>query len=63
MTPDFTDLLEFLLEQVIIGAWPASVITHDDEEEDDREPTPWFGDPRESFFNALYDRFETRPRH
>ncbi|MCP9624846.1 hypothetical protein FOH10_16130 [Nocardia otitidiscaviarum] len=61
--PDFTDLLEFLLEQVAIGAWPASVITHDDEEEDDREPTPWFGDPRESFFNALYDRFETRPRH
>lgn len=60
--PDFTDLLEFLLQQVISGAWPATLTT-DEEDDEDYEPHPWFGDPEASFFNALHDRFEPpRPR-
>ncbi|MFD7845168.1 hypothetical protein ACFV4K_19815 [Nocardia sp. NPDC059764] len=55
----FTDLLEFLLAEVTTGAWPATTIIDDDED----EPLPWFGDPQKSFFNTLYDRFETQPRH
>ncbi|UFS97142.1 SMI1/KNR4 family protein [Nocardia huaxiensis] len=55
----YTDLLEFLLAEVTTGAWPATTIADDDEE----EPFPWFGDPQKSFFNTLYDRFEIRPRY
>ncbi|WP_069163035.1 SMI1/KNR4 family protein [Nocardia altamirensis] len=57
--PDFTSLLQILLEEVRSGAWQASKL-HDEEYEDDKiiEGGPWFGDPDEHFFNALYARFE-----
>lgn len=58
--PNFTDLLEFLVAEVTSGAWPPTEIREDDE---DYDPLPWFGEPRKSFFNTLYDRFEIRPRH
>ncbi|MBF6369596.1 SMI1/KNR4 family protein [Nocardia puris] len=51
---DFTDLLTMLLEEVRTGAWRASQIPHG------AQQVPWFGDPEEHFFNALYDRFERR---
>ncbi|MFE6858089.1 SMI1/KNR4 family protein [Nocardia sp. NPDC057668] len=57
--PTYTDLLEFLLAEVASGAWPATEIVEDD---DDRDPLPWFGEPRSSFFNALHDRFEPQRR-
>lgn len=54
---DFTDLLRFLLDQVRSGAWPATEI--DTEFEDGTwRMMPWFGDPDDHFFNALYERFE-----
>ncbi|MFB7718784.1 SMI1/KNR4 family protein [Nocardia sp. NPDC056100] len=60
--PNFTDLIEFLLEEVTSGHWPATVFVREGEDGEE-EPTPWFGDHAKSFFNTLYDRYETRPRH
>lgn len=51
----FTGLLEILLDEVVHRrAWRSSVIRTR------TGPRPWFGDPDEHFFNALYARFSGR---
>lgn len=54
--PDFASLLQILLEEVRSGAWPASKIAT---QYADRTwaDLPWFGAPKDHFFNALYKRF------
>ncbi|MFI6173518.1 SMI1/KNR4 family protein [Nocardia sp. NPDC051052] len=58
----FTELIRILLDEVQSGAWQASQIGDDEEADGSYENTeilPWFGDPDEQLFNALYSRFET----
>ncbi|HZE39363.1 MAG TPA: SMI1/KNR4 family protein [Stackebrandtia sp.] len=54
--PDFTRLMSILLEEVLSGVWQASQITSSTSEGE--KTHPWFGDPEEHFFNALYARFK-----
>jgi cell wall assembly regulator SMI1 len=53
--PRFEDLLQILIEEVERGAWPASERTGSK-----GTKLPWFGDPKENFFNTLYARWKTR---
>ncbi|TLF78208.1 SMI1/KNR4 family protein [Nocardia cyriacigeorgica] len=50
----FGELLLILHDEVRTGAWRATQIS------DGAQMLPWFGDPEEHFFNALYERFEQR---
>jgi cell wall assembly regulator SMI1 len=51
---DFDDLLQFLVTEVEGGNWRASEMGYGD------ETIPWFGEPREHFFNALNERWQAR---
>ncbi|WP_433566999.1 SMI1/KNR4 family protein [Nocardia sp. CA-151230] len=57
--PDYTTLLHILLEEVLTGAWPATEIASQSPDGTWTD-LPWFGDPDDHFFNALYSRFEAR---
>jgi cell wall assembly regulator SMI1 len=48
----FAELLEILVEEVESGKWQPSQMGYGD------GSIPWLGDPRKSFFNALYARAE-----
>lgn len=48
---DLEGLLDILVTEVQSGRWRASEI------ESTQGPLPWFGDPKEHFFNALYRHF------
>ncbi|MBK6691448.1 MAG: SMI1/KNR4 family protein [Myxococcales bacterium] len=53
--PDFGALFEILVDEVEAGAWPASEMPYGKD-----KTVPWLGSPKESFFEALYRRFEAR---
>lgn len=53
--PRFEDLLQILIEEVESGAWPASERIGSKDAK-----LPWFGDPKEHFFNTLYARWKQR---
>ncbi|TLG17611.1 hypothetical protein FEK35_00005, partial [Nocardia cyriacigeorgica] len=50
----FSELLTILHDEVRTGGWRATQIS------DGTQMLPWFGDPEDHFFNALYERFEER---
>ncbi len=51
---DFDDLLACLVDEVESGAWPASEMGFG------ADTIPWFGAPRDHFFNALHARWRKR---
>ncbi|GAB4583756.1 SMI1/KNR4 family protein [Nocardia sp. IFM 10818] len=57
--PDYSSLLQILLDEVLTGAWPATKM---ETELPDGNWTdlPWFGNPDDHFFNALHTRFKSQ---
>jgi cell wall assembly regulator SMI1 len=51
---DFEDLLVFLVDEVEAGGWQASEMGYGD------ETIPWFGQPKQHFFNSLHERWQER---